>query len=134
MGLGIGNLRHPGPGFFPFIASMGIIFSCFGILVHTMLLHSEVGESANIQGNWPKVIVLVIILLAFPLFLAKVGYLILCFLSMAIMLRLLEPMRWSNTILSAAMIAYSSSIFFNYLLGLELPRGIIPYGFLKIFY
>ncbi len=134
--LKIGSLGHPGPGFFPMIAAIGIAISCIVIVfqaTNRRKTGNEITDTNNTKTSY-KVLFLLLVLFMVSFFLDEVGYPITCFISLIIMFRLLERTRWVVVLSLAAILAIGSSFLFNGTLTLELPRGPIPYGFLHIFY
>lgn len=133
--LEIGSLSNPRAGFFPLVASLGMIFSCFVIIIQA-IVSKKVRERESLSAgvNWRRIWGVIALLLLFAFFIERVGYLIICFVFMIVMFRLIEPMKWLHAIMFSGLVAYGSSILLNLFLEAELPRGIIPYGFLGIFY
>lgn len=130
--LEIGSLRLPKAGFLPFIASLGIISTSILIFVRDCKSKSQM--DIQFKEYFWKIEVLLASIFIYGLLIEKIGYFILTFLILIVLFRLFEPIRWLITIPLALGTAYFTFAIFNYILMVELPRGVIPYGFLHLFY
>jgi len=123
------SLNQPGPGLFPLLLGILLIFLSFLLLLGQVKKHLPNKEKTlpfSMLGGWKKVVYTIIVLL-FAIFLfEKIGYLLTFFLLM-ISLRLGEKLQsWKVTLLVALFSALGVYLIFVLLLKQELPRG--PFG------
>ena len=126
--LGIGNLRKPGPGFIPLLASALVLI--FSLIILMMEMRRSAGVEKKTSLPWQNLIRMVSLVLglAFYIFFLKMlGYLIAAFLLMFIMFFIFEPKRW-RTHLASAGIAAALSFFTFRSLGVQLPAGLFHIG------
>ena len=125
MRLGFGGLRTPQAGFFPTILS-----AVLAVLSLVLLGQStkEKGETASPfrlgSQSWRRIALVVGVLLAFGFSVDFLGYTISSFLLVAVLLRAIEPMRWSLIIIIALSTSAISYGIFGWLLQTPLPTGI----------
>jgi hypothetical protein len=121
--LPFGKTAKPGPGFFPFILSITI-----GLLALLLFLkfHSDKKSEPLIQeksAKW-KVLYLLGSLCLYAFLFRPAGFL----LSTSIFLITLKPIvakKWAPVVLGSISISLIFFLFFNYLLKVELPMGIL---------
>jgi len=123
--LPLGNIARPGPGFFPLILS--IIIGLLALLFLFRALRSK-GKSEFLTGERPttkwKVFYLLGDLCLYAFLYQKLGFII----STWIFLVSLKPIvkkKWIPVLLGSLFISISVFLFFNYLLKVELPMGIL---------
>ena len=100
--LKIGSLSNPGSGFMPFIA--GLLFGLLSLLQIVKLYSSrglrEKGESPETHreegqlGNFWKIIVVCLSLIAYIIVVSKLGYFISTFLLLSCLFRIGKPMKY----------------------------------------
>lgn len=126
--LKLGDIRQPGPGFFPFWT--GIIMGILSLVVLFQSIREKESKDSIVQdepfGSWNIIIVLAVLTTYF-LSLEKVGFLINTFLFIGIMLKWVYLQSWRTTILSALGTAIAAQLLFNVLLKAQIPSGI--FGF-----
>ena len=121
--LPMGKIGRPGPGFFPFIISV-IVGSLAILLVLRTLQSKRDSESEGIATARWKVFYLLGNLCLYAFLFGPLGFLI----STWIFLIALKPIvkkGWIAVILGSLSISLSFFLFFNYLLKVELPMGIL---------
>lgn len=121
--LGIGNIRNPGPGLFPF--GLGIIFVLLSVFILLeALLSPALKDSRDILAtvNFQKVIVVVAVLVAYALSLRFLGYPIAMAAALALLFRIGGYRSWARIMLYAAAIVILTHFMFSSL-GVQLPRG-----------
>ncbi len=126
--LGIGNLRKPGAGFIPFLAS--VLVFCLSVAVFMMGWKRPPGEEKRSTVGWQnaaKMVLLVVGLCIYISFLKVLGYLIVASLLMFVMFFIFDPKKWYMHIVSALVVAGVSFAVFRGL-GVQLPTGILPIG------
>ncbi|HEX2964637.1 MAG TPA: tripartite tricarboxylate transporter TctB family protein [Syntrophorhabdaceae bacterium] len=127
--IGLGNLSGPGPGFMPFW--LGIIFVGLGVYKLTAQLRirresKSVITEKKVKAGYSaigKITLVVVILFIYALLLEHLGYILVTFITMALLLRFAGYTRWIPVIVYALLIAGSSYFIFHYL-GVLFPVGI----------
>jgi hypothetical protein len=124
LGLSTGN--RPGPGFFPFIATIGM-----GLIATFRLLNNIRGRppdnhfESGSAGEARLVLYVIAGMIAYALLLDSIGFLFCTFLLVAFYLKVIAARRWPVTLSFAAGVALTSHIFFEFLLKAGLPRGFL---------
>jgi len=126
--IGIGTLRNLGTGFMPFLASALLFILSLFILMGI----GRKSEERNVRSpvRWKSVLKpgsLIIALLIYMLLLNHLGYILTAFLLMSQMFFISEPKKLYQNIISSAMIAILSFIFFRWL-QVQLPTGVFHIG------
>jgi len=129
--LGMGRLSEPGPGFMPFW--LGVIVSALALY---KLISSLKGEQEGTDNKafrttgWSsshsKLVFITLTLLVYALFLEWLGYIIITFLVMILLLRLSGYTQWVRIIIYATIIVGTSYLMFEYL-GVDFPAGVLSY-------
>ena len=124
--LGLSTANRPGPGFFPFIATIGIGLIAAFRLIHSIRKklpdnHSEQG----VAGEARLVLCVIAGMIAYAILLEPLGFLVCTFLLVAAYLKIIAARRWLVTLSFAAAVALGSHFFFDALLKAELPRGVL---------
>ena len=113
--------------FFPFLG--GVILGLLSLLnllkaiIKKKVIMEKV-ESLKSKINWRSIILTLIILFAYPFFLGFIGFVPITFLFFAILLRLIEPQKWSIVLGGASLAAIISYFVFQYWLKIQFPTGI----------
>jgi hypothetical protein len=132
--LGVGNLRSPGPGFFPCL--LGVIICCLALykLITECLVHAKatgtgketVPTGAGTPSRVSKLVFIALTLLAYALMLEWLGYIIITFLAMILLLRFSGYTSWTRIIAYSVIIAGISYFIFHYL-GVMFPPGVLSH-------
>ena len=123
LGLSTGN--RPGPGFFPFIATIGIALIAACRLINTIQKGSpEENSEPDLGEVWP-VFYVIAGMIAYAFLLNVLGFLFCTFLLVAFYLKVIAARNWLITLSFAAAVALTSHLFFDVLLKAELPRGLL---------
>jgi len=124
--LDFGAWNNPGPGMMPVL--LGVFLA--GLSAALWLMARRGAGSGAVPGaspwsaaRWRPVVSTLAVLLAYAALLDTLGYVIATFLVLLVLLRVLEPPRWSTTVVSAAAITAVSYGLFVRLLQVQLPRG-----------
>jgi len=125
-GIGLGNVSKPGPGFFPFLGGLILLFLSAVMLVQ--LYRSIEWESWRINVNWSVIAAVFISMLAYGFLLERIGFVFIAFLFVASFLRAFEFKSWREVILGGVLSAIGSYLLFDTLLKVPLPKS-----FLRIF-
>jgi O-antigen/teichoic acid export membrane protein len=128
LGLGIGQLLNPRPGFLSFWASLFLIIFCLILFGINCFNKDEEVRLANLwlNLNWCKNIIIVFALIFYCLALSKIGYLAATFALMAILFSLSGMKTWAVIISSLLSVILSYGLF-HYLLKTPLPKGILTF-------
>jgi putative tricarboxylic transport membrane protein len=127
---GLFSSGEPGPGLLPFLA--GAVLVSLG----TAVLVAAVGRKGKTswrhdffpeRNSWKRVGFAVLALVAYVLVWGYLGFLATTFLFVVVLLRFIEPQRWSLVFFAAVLIAVSFYISFQTLLKTHLPGGILGY-------
>jgi putative tricarboxylic transport membrane protein len=118
----------PGPGLLPLIA--GIILISLGVGVLIPALKKETKPKSAKKGFFPekdsfkKLFLAVVAIGVYGMALEYMGFLIMTFLFMIFLLRFIEPQKWTVVLTTSLLTAASSYLLFQFLLKVQLPKGI----------
>ena len=126
--LNIGEIRNPGPGFFPFCVGLVMAgLSLIAIIQSAGKYEREEKSEHQEPFRWWNIAIILAAILAYALVLETVGFLICTFLFVSLLLKVVEPQSWKATILGGLIMAVSADILFNLILQSQIPSGI--FGF-----
>jgi hypothetical protein len=127
----MGEMRDPGAGFFPLL--IGLVTGLLALIALIQPLR-EKKEKDGVQASrsagrflWWNLVVILAALIAYAVTLTKLGFMINTFLFMLILLKVIEPQSWEKAILAASITAVASDLFFNLLLGAQIPPGMLGF-------
>ena len=128
--LPIGSLQTPQAGFFPLIVTILLGILSLAFLGQTIREKSK-GEELFLSrlGEWKKVALTVVILLAFIVFFEYLGFLISTFLLIVFLSIAVGGRKWPGAVGFSILTAFVCYLLFNSLLKASLPGGIFK-GFL----
>lgn len=123
----MGTLQQPGPGFFPFLA--GTILGILSVLnLLKAIAKKEPGkedlEKLGPGKKWKNISLTLAILFAYPLMLRLMGFAFSTFILFVVLLRFIEPLRWSIVLRVAGGVAILTFLIFQYFLKIQFPKGI----------
>lgn len=123
--LGLGTIKHPGPGFFPLIC--GICLVVFSGIWLFATRKDEDGETQPFwgKGEWIRPLLAVIITSLYGAVMDGLGYIIATFLFLVIWQFVIEREKWLKTAIIAVVGTIVMYILFQYLLAVPLPEGLI---------
>lgn len=127
--LPMGEMRDPGAGFFPLLIGLATGLLALIALVQSLREKKEKAPASRSAESfrWWNLVVILAALIAYALTLTKLGFMINTFLFMLILIKVIEPQTWKKAILAALITAVTSDLFFNVLLGAQIPSGIIGF-------
>jgi putative tricarboxylic transport membrane protein len=129
--LGLGALRHPGPGFFFFWT--GIVIASLSLVVIVRSFKKRPGEEAipSIFRKWiiTKLVLVLISLFLYALLMEWLGFLIVTLLLFIFLLGAIEKKRWPIVVLVSLIVTALSYLIFEVGLQSQLPKG--PLEFLR---
>jgi len=126
--LGLGTLREPGTGFFPFLSGC-----FFALLAFVVLLRSFIpgrGFQAKISSfwkglNWRRPLAVGLLILVYILMLERAGFLLTSLILLFFMLKWVEKFSWWKALLISASASACTYLLFHTLLKATLPIGIL---------
>ena len=121
--LKLGTLGRPGPGFFPFWG--GVVLAVLSLLLLAGAIRKRAGSTWPAIGS-PKLLVVMGALLAYVVLLEPLGFVIVTFLFLLLLLRL-EGRGWVSSAGTALLGTLGAFALFQLWLKTQLPSG--PLGF-----
>jgi putative tricarboxylic transport membrane protein len=126
LGLSTGN--RPGPGFFPFIATIGMgLIATFRLFNNIRRKPPDNHSEPEGAGEGRLVLYVIAGMIAYALLLDPIGFLFCTFLLVAFYLKAIAARRWPVTLSFAAAVALTSHFFFETLLKAGLPKGLLSW-------
>ena len=126
--LGLSTANRPGPGFFPFITTIGIaLIAAFRLVNIIRKSSSDENSEPGLAGESRLVAYVIAGMLAYAFALNLLGFLFCTFLLVAFYLKVIAGRGWLVTLSFAATVALASFVFFDVLLKAELPRGLLTW-------
>src|SRR3990172_337439 len=126
--LPFGTLSQPKPGFFPIVLGtlLGLLSLC--LFVKSRLGKTVRGDHLEIlpeRGGWRRIGLTLGGMFIFYLIFDVAGFLLATFLLILVLVRFVEPQRWSYALAVAVLISVGSYLLFQLLLKSNLPMGIL---------
>ena len=126
--LGLSTANRPGPGFFPFIATIGIgLIAAFRLVNRIRKSLPAENSELGLAGEGRLVVYVITGMMAYAFALNLLGFLLCTFLLVAFYLKVIAARGWLVTLSFAAAVALASHFFFDVLLKAELPRGLLSW-------
>ena len=129
--LPMGEMKDPGAGFFPLLIGLVTGLLALIALVQSLREKKEKNDAPAPRSTepfrWWNLVVILAALIAYALTLTTLGFMIDTFLFMLILLKVIEPQTWGKAVLAALITAMTSDLFFNVLLGAQIPSGILGF-------
>jgi putative tricarboxylic transport membrane protein len=121
--LDMGRIVKPGPGFFPFWLGLALVLVSLAIVLQAR--KAEAGGPSLWKGlRWPKIIVVLGVLLLYAFLLEWLGYLIATFFLMFFLFRFVETQRWWVVIFGSVTTSFVTYFLFKVWLQVQLPVGL----------
>ena len=123
-----GNLHNPGPGFFPLW--LGLILGGMSIALFVQTTRGKESERTlkeilEEDVRWGKVLLVLGALILYGFLMDTIGFLIVTFLLMIVLLRFIEPQPWKVVIGWALAGSVGSYLIFEVWMKLRLPKGFL---------
>lgn len=126
--LGLGALRHPGPGFFIFISAFLLFFIGVFDLVKGLVGKFKKGEVLGWSDiRWRKIGIVFAGLISYAYLLSHLGFLLATFLLMTLLFKFIESTKWWMTIAGSGVATLSAYVIFRILLNVPFPVGILGF-------
>lgn len=128
--LGIGSMEEPGSGFMAFAG--GCFISLMALLIFFQSYKADPALQTRVSSlwkgvNWSRSIAITLITLAFILSFDKLGFFTSGFILLVIIMRWLEGLRWTTSLVVPLVAVVSTYLLFHTVLQISLPSGI--FGF-----
>ena len=123
--LGLGTWHEPGPGYFPFGASMLLGGMAFSVLIKSL----REGTAPRIEpplrekSRWLNVTLVLISMVLYTFLLNTIGFVLCTFLIILFFVKVIALQRWKSSILMALGMAIGSYLLFSGFLNAPLPMG-----------
>src|ERR1700730_14563965 len=120
--------HRPGPGFFPFIATVGIgLIAAWRLIANVRNRPPDDSADAGMRDELALVACVIAGIIAYAVLLDTLGFLVCTFLLVAFYLKVVAARRLLVSLCFAAALALASRFFFDVLLKAELPRGLLSW-------
>ena len=125
--LGLGAARRPGPGFLPLAAALVLALGALVVIGQALAGRGAAAE----RGLWPDLagwrrgLFALAALVGYALFLERLGFLLVTFLLIGLLLRAVEEKPWPVALGFAAATAAATAVLFGTWLKAPLPAGIL---------
>jgi putative tricarboxylic transport membrane protein len=132
IGLGLGSLTEPGPGFFPFVMAACLISFSSIHFISSLIKGGQFNLSAG-ERFWPqsygikKILYTILLVLGFVLLLNYLGFVLNSLLFMFIILRFIERQKWLTVFLMVSLTTVLSYLIFQLWLRSNLPVGFLGF-------
>jgi putative tricarboxylic transport membrane protein len=120
-----GEYSVPGPGFFPIW--LGVLLCIVSVTLGVQRFLDR--DSVQVKIGDPKIWFTIIAVIVLAVFFERLGFILMITLFVAFFMNILSHSRWYACILWGIAAAISAYLFFDLLLGIQLPRGrwILPF-------
>lgn len=120
-----GTANAPGPGFFP--RGLGALLAAVSIGLVIRALRLAPADDAAVALGHRDIALTVVALAIFGLVFEPLGFVLGASLFMLVLVRAFSPLGWAGSLVVALAIALGSYFVFVKLLGVTLPRGVLPF-------
>ena len=123
----LGSLSMPGPGFMPFLA--GLVTCIFSFVTFLQALLNRSAEAEKLWGKvrFQKIILAILILIAYALMIKTLGFLICTFFMILSLVRFVAYQTWVKSIVAGGLTSILGYLLFETWLQAQLPKGL--FGF-----
>lgn len=132
LNLGLGQLTEPGAGFFPFLMSIILIFLSAGLFA-CALRKREGFNFFEVRKHWPdrngfrRISLTVLFMGSYVAALNYLGFALMTFLFIFLLLRFIEPQKWPTVVLGSILTTAGSYAIFQIWLRAHLPVGFLGF-------
>jgi hypothetical protein len=127
--LGLGNVKLPGPGFFPFICGSSLVVFSTIWLIATFKEKDTETKPFWEKGQWVKPLIAVIITSLYGAVMDGLGYILATFLFLVVWQIAIVHEKWLKTAIIGVVGTVVMYILFQFLLAVPLPEGLISIRF-----
>ena len=114
-----GEFSVPGPGFFPTLVGVLLCSISFALGVQKFFNKTSQRVKIGHRSIWSTIIALIVV----GVFFERLGFILVIALFLGFLLKILSNLRWIACILWAIAAAISAYLFFDLLLGIQLPSA-----------
>ncbi len=127
--LPLGSLHEPGPGFFPLLLSFVILGLSSALLFRTLIKgRLQLGGIASqLFKSLIKISPVLILLSLYAIFLDTLGFLIVTFLLIFLLLEVIYRQKWWVSLITAGAGSMGSYVIFQIWLQSQLPKGLLGF-------
>jgi len=127
--LGLGTLRHPGPGFLFFWVNIVLAIMSLVVLIRAWAGKRKEGPQPSLfRGQRVSKIVFVILsLFAYVIFMETLGFIVMTLLLFVFLLGVIEKKKWYFTVFVSVVVTATSYLIFETWLQCMLPRGLLDF-------
>jgi putative tricarboxylic transport membrane protein len=132
--LGLGKLSMPGPGTFPFIASVALGIISASLLIRTVLKEppsktlGELSEDSE-PIKWQNIFLTLAAMLVYVVIFSWLGFVLSTFVVMIFLVWAVGRAPWQVSLVTALSITIASYLLFEVALDAQLPKGILDFLF-----
>jgi putative tricarboxylic transport membrane protein len=123
--LGLGQAREPGSGFAIFW--LGLMAAGFSLSIIVSALNDGSEDLAALwRGTrWPKVLLIIALLLVFGFFFDRIGFIICSLVLLLVLMRVVDPVPWPTALIVSFVGTFGVWYVLNKLLLIQLPVGLL---------
>jgi putative tricarboxylic transport membrane protein len=122
----IGTMEEPGPGFLPFWGGVLLIAMSVTLIGKAFFKKYEEGEPFFPEGDsWKRVLSTLTALVFYNFLLEPLGFVLVTFLFVALLVKYIFPQSWLMTIVTAALSTLGAQLIFVNLLEIQFPKGLL---------
>jgi len=127
--IGLGTLRHPGPGLLAFGAGASVGVLALVLLIRSMISPEGQAEAADRGRTLRKgrFLLICLSLFIYTAVVNRLGFLLSTFAFVLFILRMIETERWWRTVIKSILITIGNYLIFVVWLGLSLPKGFLDW-------
>ncbi len=124
---GVGTFHEPGPGFITFFAGLILIVLSLALFFSNFRDQAERNTLGNLWAGleFGKVLYVLLLLVAYVIFLKPVGFLITTFLLLVLLFRVKGSYRLKTLLLMSLLVTAGSYLVFEIWLQAQFPKGIL---------
>jgi len=122
---GWGSLDNPGAGFVPVLAGAAMVGFSAITLVQSLVKGWRPLAELWAGARWRRPLIAIICLMLYSVFLRDLGFLIATFILAVYLYRMLEPSKWTETLVAAVLTALGFYLVFQVWLEVQLPKGLL---------
>jgi putative tricarboxylic transport membrane protein len=123
--IGLGSPAKPGPGFMPFLA--GLLLAALSFVLVIQVLLSWTAPTWETRILWKNILAVLAAMVAYGLLLDMIGFVLITFAFVVILMKVIEPQSWRRAILGGIVSALASYLLFETLLKSQLPRTFLGF-------
>jgi putative tricarboxylic transport membrane protein len=126
--LKLGEIQKPGPGFFPFGVGLVMLGLSLAALFQSIGKKSDMQKSVRREPlRWWNIVIILAAIIAYALSVETIGFLVITFLFVCLMLKVVEPQTWKKAILGGLITAVAANLVFNVIFRAQIPSGILGF-------